>query len=321
MREELSRILGLPSKQLKNRTLLQVTVHCDGDAHRVLALCKQRLTIILSITKLKSFSLKKGRSKKSLLDALDSWLKQHDQEHNINDINRELFASDYIQWISKSRNWLWWDADVTNVDKITIYIELTGKHIYGFDALGSLLISSGAKRVEVDELVQSASLLPFWQRFKLYWRSSGRKVDEMEYALEYLRGQQTQDLVEDEDEEDEDSFPDNPLPVEWLNLLAKLDEKDNRIFNLSMERRSSAWTTGSCVVGKDMHRGLVNAMSVVHGYRYNHKKSPAENAELLAQKIMNAANDFLYSDEEGYATGTMGDIAKEARILGKLECR
>ncbi|NQZ83073.1 MAG: hypothetical protein HRT52_18860 [Colwellia sp.] len=99
-----------------------------------------------------------------------------------------------------------------------------------------------------------------------------------------------------------------------LNL--KIEKLCDELRESASERDGGAWTTGSCVVGRDMASGLEQAKNIISDYNFTVTKTEVEHCQELAALIKTGANEYPYHDSEGYAAGTMVQLAYEIKSIG-----
>ncbi|PKG80943.1 hypothetical protein CXF85_19430 [Colwellia sp. 75C3] len=99
-----------------------------------------------------------------------------------------------------------------------------------------------------------------------------------------------------------------------LNL--KIEKLCDELRETASKRDGGAWTTGSCVVGRDMASGLEQAKNIIDAYNFTTKKTEAVHCQELAALIKTGANEYPYHDSEGYAAGTMVQLAYDIKNIG-----
>jgi len=98
-----------------------------------------------------------------------------------------------------------------------------------------------------------------------------------------------------------------------LNL--KIEKLCNELRESASKRDGGAWTTGACVVGRDMASGLEQAKNIISDYNFTALKTETEHCQELAALIKAGANEYPYHDSEGYAAGTMVQLANEIKNI------
>ncbi len=102
-------------------------------------------------------------------------------------------------------------------------------------------------------------------------------------------------------------------------LRAFLQKIIDRTYQQAMERRGGGWTTGLCVVGKDMQTGLLYAEGVIDRYDFNNGKSEKEQCEELYRAFRHEIENYSGADAEGYVEGTINDFASWVRAYSSDE--
>ena len=77
------------------------------------------------------------------------------------------------------------------------------------------------------------------------------------------------------------------------------------------ERKGGAWTTGMCVVGKDMELAIV----IVRNIMSNSTLDTADDVRKLAAEVDVNAMRYNGADTEGYVAGSMKWIAQQMRDM------
>jgi len=98
-----------------------------------------------------------------------------------------------------------------------------------------------------------------------------------------------------------------------LNL--KIEKLCDELRESASKRDGGAWTTGACVVGRDMATGLELAKNIISDYNFTFKKTEAEHCQELAALIKKGADEYPYPDREGYAAGTMVQLAYDIKNI------
>jgi len=99
-------------------------------------------------------------------------------------------------------------------------------------------------------------------------------------------------------------------------LKMKIEKLCDELRESASKRDGGAWTTGACVVGRDMASGLEQAKSIIDTYNFTTKKTEVEHCQALAVLIKTGADDYPYHDSEGYAAGTMVQLAYDIKNIG-----
>ena len=95
------------------------------------------------------------------------------------------------------------------------------------------------------------------------------------------------------------------------DLHDALANKLRELAELASQRMGGAWTTGLCVVGKDMRSGVQEAQRVISLNLANATETATKAREThLAEQLRTAARDYRGHDSEGYVVGTIIEVAE-----------
>jgi len=100
-----------------------------------------------------------------------------------------------------------------------------------------------------------------------------------------------------------------------VQLIEKIQTLCDELSEKAFSRRGGAWTTGGCVVGKDMASGLCEAQNVIQEYIFPLDKSITDQCRELASLIREEASRYPFHDSEGYAESTMLELAQQIENL------
>lgn len=85
--------------------------------------------------------------------------------------------------------------------------------------------------------------------------------------------------------------------------------------NLAWQRMGGAWRTTTCVVGKDMLKGIYLANEVIQQFNFNNDNINTKEIESLVAGIRLQAKEYQGFDDEGYVCGMIVQIANDIASL------
>jgi len=98
-------------------------------------------------------------------------------------------------------------------------------------------------------------------------------------------------------------------------LLPQIEKVIKNLEKMAQQRKGSAFTTGSCVVGNDIEEGIYHARRIISAYDFDNGKPESEQYAELSTLLHKAADEFDGIDAEGYVAGGIKQLAVDIKKI------